>query len=40
MVPSRNGGFVVRGDKSDAEFLEKEWPRVALQTGWKLEPVF
>ena len=32
--------FVVRGDKSDVEFLEKEWPKVALQTGWKLEPVF
>ena len=31
--------FVVRGDKSDVEFLEKEWPKVALQTGWKLEPV-
>ena len=32
--------FVVGGDKPDVELLEKEWPRVALQTGWKLEPVF
>ncbi len=32
--------FVVRGDKSDTELLEKEWPKIALQTGWKLEPVF
>ena len=32
--------FVVRGDKANLELLEKEWPKVAIQTGWKLEPAF
>ena len=31
--------FVVRGSKCDIDLLEKEWPSVALQTGWKLEPL-
>ena len=31
--------FVVRGSKCDIDLLEKEWPIVTLQTGWKLEPL-
>ena len=31
--------FVVRGSKCNIDHLEKEWPSVALQTGWKLEPL-
>ena len=30
---------MIRGNKSDIDLLDKEWPNVALQTGWKLEPV-
>lgn len=29
--------FIVKGSESDLEELEKEWDRVQLQTGWKLE---
>ena len=29
--------FVVKGSETDLEDLEKEWDRVQLQTGWKLE---
>ena len=29
--------FVVKGSETDLEELEKEWDRVQLQTGWKLE---
>ena len=32
--------FVVRGDKANLELLEKEWSKVAIQTGWKLEQAF
>ena len=32
--------FVVRGDKVNLELLEKEWSKVAIQTGWKLEQAF
>ena len=32
--------YVLRGDKSDVELLEKEWGKVSLHTGWRLESVF
>ncbi len=31
--------FVLRGEESMLEQLQKEWSIVALQTSWKLEPV-
>lgn len=31
--------FVVRAEKESMEKLEKEWEKVSLQTGWKLEQV-
>ncbi len=31
--------FVIRGEESVLEELQKEWPTIALQTSWKLEPV-
>ena len=36
---TRKWWFVIRGNKPDIDLLDKEWPNVALQTGWKLEPV-
>ena len=32
--------FVVRGEESALQAIEKEWPHVAAQTAWKLEPLF
>ena len=37
---SKKWWFVIRGDKHNLEILEKEWSKVATQTGWKLEPAF
>ena len=37
---TRKWWFVVRGDKSSVELLQNEWPKIATQTGWKLEPLF
>ena len=31
---------MIRGDKHNLEILEKEWSKVATQTGWKLEPAY
>ena len=33
---SKKWWFVIRGGKHNLEILEKEWPKVATQTGWKL----
>ena len=32
--------FVVRGNESMLEQLEKEWGAVALQMAWRLEPIY
>ena len=32
--------FVVRGEESVLEQLQKEWPAISVQTSWRLEPVF
>lgn len=32
--------FVIRGDEEDLQTLQKEWPQVATQTAWKLEPLY
>ena len=37
---SKKWWFVIRGDKHNLEILEKEWSKVATQTGWKLEPAY
>ena len=29
--------FMVRGDQLSVELLQSEWPKIATQTGWKLE---
>ena len=31
--------FVIRGEESVLEQLQKEWPTVGIQTSWRLEPV-
>ena len=31
--------FVVRGEESVLEQLQKEWPTISIQTSWRLEPV-
>jgi len=31
--------FVVRGEESVLEQLQKEWPTISIQTSWSLEPV-
>ena len=36
---TRKWWFVIRGNKTDIDLLDKEWSNVAIQTGWKLEPV-
>ena len=37
---SKKWWFVIRGGKHNLEILEKEWSKVATQTGWKLEPAY
>ena len=37
---TRKWWFMVHGDKSSVELLQNEWPKIATQTGWKLEPLF
>ena len=32
--------FVIRGEESVLQELEGEWSTVAMQTAWKLEPVY
>ena len=32
--------YVVRGTKSDIELLERNWVKISMHTGWKLESVF
>lgn len=35
----RNWWFVIKGDKLDVELLDKQWTKVIMHTGWKLEPL-
>ena len=30
---------MVRGDESDLQILQEEWDKVAIQTGWRIEPM-
>ena len=32
--------FVVRGSEETIQQLESGWPKVQLQTAWKLEPLY
>ena len=32
--------FVLRGEEESLETLQGEWPRIATQTAWKLEPLY
>ena len=32
--------FVIRGDEEKIMYLQREWGKIEIQTGWRLEPVY